>query len=110
MVALSAFVRIVERDLEDGQHRNPQDRPEWFTTAYLHHSDDLAQEIRDAGLVLDGVLAVEGPGWLVPDFDARWHDEQRRQQLLAAIAYIEREPSMIGVSAHLLAIARRPAG
>jgi ubiquinone/menaquinone biosynthesis C-methylase UbiE len=103
-----AFVQIVERDLQDGQHRNPQNRPEWFTTAYFHHPDDLAQEIRDAGLVLDGVLAVEGPGWLVPDFDARWQDEQTRAQLLDALARIEREPSMIGVSAHLLAIAHRP--
>jgi len=103
-----AFVQIVERDLQDGQHRNPQNRPEWFTTAYFHHPDDLAQEIRDAGLVLDGVLAVEGPGWLVPDFDARWQDEQTRAQLLDALARIEREPSMIGVSAHLLAMAHRP--
>ena len=104
-----AFVRIVKRDLQEGQHRNPQNRPEWFTTAYFHHPNDLAQEIRAAGLILDAVLAVEGPGWLVPEFDTRWEDEARQRQLLDAIARIEEEPSMIGVSAHLLARARRPA-
>ena len=31
-----AFEAIVERDLRDGQHRNPTGRPEWFTTAYFH--------------------------------------------------------------------------
>lgn len=105
-----AFVRIVERDLREGQHRNPENRLEWFTTAYLHHPDELAQEVRDAGLVVDDLLAVEGPGWLLPDFDARWQDGRRQQQLLDAIALVEREPSMLGVSAHLLVVARRPAG
>jgi ubiquinone/menaquinone biosynthesis C-methylase UbiE len=98
-----AFAAIVERDLREGQHRNQQNRPDWFTTAYFHHPDGLAQEIRDSGLILDGVLAVEGPGWLVPDFDTRCRDEERQQQLLAAIARIEQEPSMLGASAHLLA-------
>ncbi len=104
-----AFARIVERDLREGQHSNPENRPGWFTTAYLHQPDDLAQEVRDAGLILDDLLAVEGPGWLAPDFEARWQDDRRRRQLLDAIARVEREPSMLGVSAHLIAIARRPA-
>jgi SAM-dependent methyltransferase len=103
-----AFVQIVERDLREGQHRNPENRPEWFTTAYFHHPDELVREVRDAGLILADLLAVEGPGWLLPEFEARWCDDRRRQELLDAIARIEREPSMLGVSAHLLAIAHRP--
>ena len=102
-----AFEQIVDRDLREGQHRNPQNRPEWFTTAYLHQPDELAQEVREAGFSLDDLLAVEGPCWILPDFDARWQDERRRRQMLEAIARIEREPSMLGVSAHLLALARR---
>ena len=105
-----AFDRIVERDLREGQHRNPENRPGWFTTAYLHPPDELAREVRDAGLILDDLLAVEGPGWLCPDFEARWQDERRRKQLLDAIERIEREPSLLGVSAHLLAIAHRGEG
>ena len=104
----SAFMRIVERDLREGQHRNPENKPEWFTTAYLHHPDELVREVRDAGLILADLLAVEGPGWLLPEFDARWRDDGRRQELLEAIGRIEREPSMLGVSAHFLAVARRP--
>ncbi len=103
-----AFARIADRDVREGQHRNPGNRPGWFTTAYLHQPDELAQEVRDAGLLLDDLVAVEGPGWLVPDFEARWQDDRRRRQLLDAVARVEREPSMLGVSAHLLAVARRP--
>ena len=35
------FAAIVDRDLTDGIHRNPTSRPEWFTTAYLHHPDEI---------------------------------------------------------------------
>ena len=55
-------------------------------------------------------MSFHSVGWILPDFEDRWQDEGRRQQLLDAIARVEREPSMLGVSAHLLAVARRPAG
>jgi hypothetical protein len=56
--------------------------------------------------ILADLLAVEGPGWLLPEFDARWRNDRRRHEVLEAIARIEREPSMLGVSAHHLAVAR----
>lgn len=100
------IVAMVERDLRDGQHRNPSlDRhPRWFTTAFFHHPDELAAEVRDAGLELEELLAVEGPGWL---FEDRWADPVQRAGILRAIRAVEREPSLLGQSSHLLAIARR---
>ena len=44
----------------------------------------------------------------MPDIDARLGQERRRAALLDAIAALETEPALLGVSAHLLAIARRP--
>jgi SAM-dependent methyltransferase len=102
------FSRVVEQDLKGGRHHNPENRPGWFTTAYFQHPDELAQEVREAGFSLDGILAVEGPFWLLPDFEARWQDEGRRRQVLDALALIEMEPSMIGASAHMIAVAHRP--
>ena len=58
--------------------------------------------------ILADLLAVEGPGWILPEFEERWRDDRRRQELLEAVARVEREPSMLGVSAHLLAVARHP--
>jgi hypothetical protein len=52
-------------------------------------------------------LAVEGPGWLLSDLDVRLADSRRREVLLAALASLEAEPALLGVSAHLLAIASR---
>jgi SAM-dependent methyltransferase len=102
------FAQVVEQDLKGGRHDNPENRPGWFTTAYFQHPDQLAEEVREAGFELEGILAVEGPFWILPDFEARWQDEKRRQQILDALVLIERESSMLGASAHVLAVAHCP--
>jgi hypothetical protein len=101
------FEAIVERDLRDGQHRNPTGRPEWFTTAYFHLPEELAQEVGEAGLRLHALLAVEGPAWMLPDIQQRLADPTRRERVLAAIRRVETEPSLLGASSHLLAVAHR---
>jgi ubiquinone/menaquinone biosynthesis C-methylase UbiE len=101
------FEAIVERDVRDGQHRNPTGRPEWFTTAYFHLPDELGQEVTEAGLRLHALFAVEGPAWMLPDIEQRLADPARGERVLAAIRRVETEPSLLGASSHLLAIARR---
>jgi len=56
------FRPIVDQDLVDGQHRNPDPvgRPEFFTTAYFHTPDGLAREIEQAGFTGVAVYGVEG--------------------------------------------------
>jgi ubiquinone/menaquinone biosynthesis C-methylase UbiE len=102
------FVRIVERDLRDGQHRNPANHPAYFTTAFFHHPDELLAEVREAGLAPVEAVAIEGPGWWMPrEFGAWWDDPARRERLLAAVRAVEREPSLLGLGPHLMVIARR---
>jgi len=105
-LAEPAFRAMVERDLADGQHRNPdpEGRPEWFTTAYLHRPEELAAEVADAGLALDGLYGLEGVGWLVP---ALWDDGPGLARAVEAARAVETEPALLGASAHLLAAARR---
>ena len=99
------FEAIVEGDVRDGRHRNPAGRPEWFTTAYFHLPEELGGEVTEAGLRLEAVLAVEGPAWMLPDIERRLADPGRRERVLAAIRRVETEPSLLGASAHLLAVA-----
>jgi SAM-dependent methyltransferase len=101
------FAGIVERDLRDGQHRNPQpiERPDWFTTAFFHHPDELTAEVVEAELVCEGVFGVEGPGWLFQD---QWEPSARNEILLDAARAVENEPTFRAVSAHLLVVARKP--
>ena len=100
------FTGIVEQDLRSGQHRNPTERADYFTTAYFHRPDELASEIRSAGLELTAVYGIEGPGWMLPDVEARLDDPTRRGVLLQVARMLEAEPAVIGTSAHLLAVAR----
>jgi ubiquinone/menaquinone biosynthesis C-methylase UbiE len=102
-----AFAAVADGDRRDGRHRNPTGDPAYFTTAYFHRPEDLTAELSAAGLAHEATLAVEGAGWLLADLNARLADERRRAVLLAALAALEAEPTLLGVSAHLLAVARR---
>jgi SAM-dependent methyltransferase len=101
------YVNIIERDLEDGQHRNPTEQF-YFTTAYFHRPDELRGEVDRAGLLVEGVFGLEGPGWFLPDFADRWADPRRRADLLRLARAFEADEAILGVSAHLLAVARKP--
>ena len=98
---------IVERDLVDGQHRNPTDR-DYFTTSYFHLPHELEAEVRAAGFATLELVGVEGPAWLLPDLDARWRDPAERERLLWAARALEREPTLLGLSAHVLVVGRKP--
>jgi ubiquinone/menaquinone biosynthesis C-methylase UbiE len=102
-----AFAPIVKQDLENGQHRNPTGNPVYFTDAYFHKPGELSRELLAARFEVVGVLAIEGPGWLARDFDRLWNDPAQRERLLAAVRKVEREPSILGVSPHIMAIGRK---
>lgn len=102
-----AFAPIVERDLEDGQHRNPTSNPLYFTDAYLHRPGELSREFLAAGFQIVALTAIEGPGWMARDFDRLWNDPVQRERLLAAVRKVEREPSILGATSHIMAIGRK---
>jgi SAM-dependent methyltransferase len=101
------FAAIVDRDLTDGVHQNLTNRLEWFTTAYFHRPEEIQPEIEAAGLRFESLIAVEGPGWMNQDLDSWLDDEEGRERLLAVLRRVEAEPSLIGASAHLIAVARK---
>ena len=92
-------------------------KSETFTTAYFHQPQELRDELLTAGLTEVRVLAVEGPGWVhfktagrregtpgTPD------DPDLLAQAVAVARLVETEPSLLGVSAHILGLASRPDG
>lgn len=105
----SAFSEIVERDLADGQHRNPTNHPNYFTTAYFHRPDELADEVAECGFSIEATLGIEGPSrWLLHDFGAWWNDPARREKILDAARAVEAEPSMLGLGPNFMTIGRKP--
>jgi ubiquinone/menaquinone biosynthesis C-methylase UbiE len=109
-IADPRFEAIVEGDLRDGCHRNPdvEGHPEWFTIAYVHHPDELLDEARTAGFSNVEIYAVEGAGaWM--GLDDYLDDADMRSTVLRAIRRVEREPSLLGSSPHLMVIATKQA-
>jgi ubiquinone/menaquinone biosynthesis C-methylase UbiE len=101
------FFKILRRDLKDGQHRNVTDRPEYFTAAFFHHPNELKDEILRAGFEPPHLYGIEGPGWLLHNFQRVWKDSVLRARVLTVVKTIETEPAIIGLSAHILAVARK---
>lgn len=101
------FKSIAGRDLADGQHRNPTDKPQYFTTAFLHHAEELEVEVEEAGFQLKKIIAIEGVAALLQDLPERLSDPDRRKQLLETLRWLEDEPTMLGVTGHLMAVARK---
>ena len=101
------FAGIVAQDLQDGQHRNPTNHPAYFTTTFFHHPEELKQEVTEAGFVLEQMVGIEGPGGWMQNLRAFWEEEPHRETLLAILRALETEPSLLGISAHLLAVGRK---
>jgi ubiquinone/menaquinone biosynthesis C-methylase UbiE len=101
------FQDIVERDVREGQHRNPTGKPGWFTTAYFHLPEELHNEATEAGLSVKALVGIEGPAWILPNLDSWLEDPQRRSTLLATIRRVETESSLLGATAHILVVGYR---
>lgn len=102
------FAAVVANDVTSGVHLNPSRRPGWFARSYFHRAHELAEEVETAGLLADGPVAVEGLAWLAPDVDALLEDADLRIRVLGAIRRTEREPALLGASAHLLIAGHKP--
>lgn len=100
------FSRIVLKDLNEGRHENPEMDPRYFTTSCFARPEELEEDIMDAGFDLVKTIGLEGPAWLLGDFDDLWADESKRDDMLTFLKLIEMESSLIGVSAHILSVAK----
>jgi len=106
-----AFRAIVAQDLATGVHENPTGDPRWFTTAYFHRPEELPAEATEAGLVVRETVGVEGMAhWIKPLASALDDDDDRREVVLDAARVIEAEPTLLGLSSHLITVATRPSG
>ncbi|HZT42106.1 MAG TPA: methyltransferase domain-containing protein [Chthonomonadaceae bacterium] len=101
------FAEIVYQDLHNGQHRNPTGKLEYFMDTFFHHPNELRAEVSEAGFKVTGVYGVEGPGWILSDFENWWDHAEYRERFLRIARALETEPCLIGASAHLIVVAAR---
>jgi ubiquinone/menaquinone biosynthesis C-methylase UbiE len=99
------FIKIMNHDLKNGQHRNPTDNLEYFTTAFCHRPEELKTEIIKSGLKFETMLSVESFGWLIPELGRKLDKSSYRELLLQSIRTIEENSSTMGISAHIMGVA-----
>jgi SAM-dependent methyltransferase len=98
------------RFLADGQYRNSGGDPAHFTTSYFHRPEELADEVRDAGLELRHLVAASGSVKLLPGLSELLDVPEARDRLLSVLRLLEAEPSLLGMSQNFVAIAQAPTG
>lgn len=100
------FQRIVETDLLTGNHENPYDTPNYFTTAFFHTPSLIMQELQQTGFQDIRLFAVEGFASII-DTDEIMQIEDKKALLLKYLRLTEEFPELLGISSHLLAVARK---
>ncbi|MHC5059935.1 MAG: class I SAM-dependent methyltransferase [Planctomycetota bacterium] len=103
------FLNSIKQDLTDGQHCNPTKNIFYFTDAFFHLPSELKKEIEAADFSYEQLFPIEGIGVFVRDFDKLWKDKKQQNHLLEIIERTEKEGCILGVSPHLLCVARKKA-
>jgi ubiquinone/menaquinone biosynthesis C-methylase UbiE len=99
------FRAIVAQDLASGQHRNPGNHPAYFMSTYFHHPEDLRREVAAPGWDVQTLVGIEGPGAWATSLAS---PALAADHLIEAARAIEAEPTLLGLSPHLMVVARRP--
>ena len=101
------FAKLLVDDLQTGVHLNPTNNPEYFTTAYFHTPAEIRDEIKESGLKLEKLVAVEGFGWIINDFAKKAGDEAYMNKLTTTISVLETNDDLIAMSQHIIAVAKK---
>ena len=102
-----AFVQILLRDLEQGQHSADPNTSTYFTTAFFHRPEELEVEVLEAGFGQQDLYSVKGPGELATGLEERMTDPIKRAQLLELVRSVEQERTLLGVSSHFVVVATK---
>lgn len=100
------FVQMVMQDLQDGHHRNLTGNLRHFTDAYFHLPEGLREEVARAGFNAPRLIGIEGPFWNVASLPG-WSIPESRRIIVDLLQQVEEQPSLLGASSHILAIASR---
>jgi ubiquinone/menaquinone biosynthesis C-methylase UbiE len=103
-----SFMEMCLRELTSGIHTAPEKGwPGILPEAYYQHPEELRSEIQKAGLQHIETYAVEGIIWLDSKYFENRSDPAKKEALLNLLRITEKQPSLLGLSPHILASARK---
>lgn len=99
------FLAMVERELNDGCHVNPnREVYAGIGSAHFHTAKALRAELSAGGFPDSVVHGVMGGAWLARDIDELWKNEASRNALMNTVRLLDTNEEIIGLSCHLLAV------
>jgi ubiquinone/menaquinone biosynthesis C-methylase UbiE len=101
------FVEIMKEDLKSGQHRNPKNHPYYFTTTIFQLPSEMEDEIRQCRFSLMNTLPVEGPIWVIKDFEMRWENKETRTQMFDFLSLLEQDAASLLMTHHYIVVAEK---
>lgn len=96
--------RVIENEFKTGIHEKIS---EGFSFAYLHHPNELKEELQKNGFEKVTIRAIEGPVWDKHSIDALSENEEEWKKVLMFLEQIETEETILGASAHIMGIATK---
>lgn len=96
--------QIIGKELTTGIHHKISGG---FDFGYLHTPSELKDEIQQSSFKTVSILAIEGPVWHKGIMANLLQDQSNWEEFLSLIEKIETEESIIGSSAHIMAIAKK---
>lgn len=102
VVALKS--KVIEQEFKTGVHEKIQ---EGFSFGYLHYPNELKKEIEKNRFENVIIRAIEGPVWDKRSIEALAQDEKEWEKVLMLLEKIETEETILGASAHIMAVARK---
>ena len=100
------YLEMLDETFKTGKNIN-KGKKDHFTTAYFHKPDELKEELKESGFKIKQVLAVEGVAWTLPNLDKYLNDDKNKNILLELLRKTESEPSLLGYSPHIMAVAAK---
>ncbi len=88
-------------NIESGLSKDPAKFTDGEFWGYLHRPEEVHAELSLSGFGAIELIPIEGFAWLLGDLE---HRMNAPESLLRAIRLTEAEPSMIGCSAHIMAV------
>ncbi len=99
------FFNMVERELCDGRHINPEKSiVGGLGSSHLHTAKELKAELADCGFRNTRVHGVMGGAWLAQDIETLWRNADTREALMRTVRMLDFHDEIIGLSGHLLAV------
>lgn len=103
----TVFFDMMQEEAATGQHFRPPEYPWFLARGYFHHPDRLRDEMQSAGFASPEIMMVEGPGWLIPNFEEAWQDEKTQKMLMNLLRQVEKEPALMGTGPHIIGIGKK---